>query len=395
MSDTNEEQRRSIPLAAASAKDKGNLVEDVVALLYAGEDTNVQTRVHLPVVGDPERTREIDVLVSGMFAGLPIRIAIECKNYTKPIGVGEIGEFIDKLTEIGIPLQLGIYVTASRYTSGAMSRAAAAGVRTLVIKGLTASRMALEVQRATQSVVNLLLEIVQVQFKSSSSTSKEGALLTILDQDHNIRGHLPDLVWADWRDGKLHTTLGEWMVRLRLPKGWSFSDGPDIKAWSVKVIYRVWGLVITYLGESANFGLADASTGQAERFKIRTSFKPGASSLPVEVIGGETELSELLENRSNASVSLTIGRNRLPRILYEKLYWPPSDRTLQFLAFRFHQEVKRGRFDFATLQRLSLADVEGTDLNRIADPITPGHPASRDSRWSPTRSARQKASRRQ
>src|SRR5688572_28432081 len=115
--------------AKAPSKAKGELLEDVVALLYRAPGVTVETRVQVPVRSSPRETREIDVLVASRISGFQVQFAFECKSYAASIGVAQIGEFRDKLEEIEIPPQLGLYVTTSDYTSGARRRANELGIR--------------------------------------------------------------------------------------------------------------------------------------------------------------------------------------------------------------------------------------------------------------------------
>jgi hypothetical protein len=85
-------------------KRKGSILEDVVALLHDDPDVVVQKRVQLPTITHPERTREVDVLITGMMLGRQMKMAIECKNYGTKIGVPKIDEFRGKLEEVGIPI---------------------------------------------------------------------------------------------------------------------------------------------------------------------------------------------------------------------------------------------------------------------------------------------------
>src|SRR5947207_839657 len=70
-----------------SSADKGRLVEDITAMLHAAPGLRVERRVKVPVPGDRRAVAEIDVLLTGAIAGYTVRIAIECKNEAKPIGV--------------------------------------------------------------------------------------------------------------------------------------------------------------------------------------------------------------------------------------------------------------------------------------------------------------------
>lgn len=65
---------------------KGKIVEALVALLHETPGVKVETNVKLPPKhGDPERRREIDVLLTGKIAGYDVRIPFSCKNEALPI----------------------------------------------------------------------------------------------------------------------------------------------------------------------------------------------------------------------------------------------------------------------------------------------------------------------
>jgi hypothetical protein len=68
--------------------------------------------------------RQIDSLVVGIVAGDKFEIAIECKHYSKKIGIGRIDEFAGKLADIGV--DRGVMYALSGATSGAKARATGA-----------------------------------------------------------------------------------------------------------------------------------------------------------------------------------------------------------------------------------------------------------------------------
>jgi len=113
---------------SANSKKKGDLVEDVVALLHENQGVKVDRRIRLPSLRQgTRRKREIDVLLTTDITGYPVRLAIECKNVEKPVGTKKIDEFIGRLQDIGIPESHGIYVSPVGYTSTGLSRALDAG----------------------------------------------------------------------------------------------------------------------------------------------------------------------------------------------------------------------------------------------------------------------------
>ncbi len=146
---------------------KGKLVEMIVTGMHDAPDVTVEQNVRVPALRNPKRKREIDVLVSGSFAGYPLRLAIECKNYQSIIDIPKIDAYIGKLQDIGIPTQHGIYVTARGFTTGALDRAKEVGITPLVLTGLTADRLSAEIQEAIQSVIYLLPEITQLSITNN------------------------------------------------------------------------------------------------------------------------------------------------------------------------------------------------------------------------------------
>lgn len=65
--------------------------------------------------------RQIDVLIEGRVTGASIRIAVECKHYRKPLGIGKIDEFAGKLADL--QMERGILYALNGLTSGARARA--------------------------------------------------------------------------------------------------------------------------------------------------------------------------------------------------------------------------------------------------------------------------------
>lgn len=111
---------------------KGKLVEFIVASLHQAQEVEIERNVKIPPKhGSQKRRREIDVLINTRVVGYPFKIAIECKNYKKIIGVGLIDEFRGKLEDAGLSPQQGIFVTSRRYTKDAIDRAQVLGIRLL------------------------------------------------------------------------------------------------------------------------------------------------------------------------------------------------------------------------------------------------------------------------
>ncbi|WP_409017381.1 restriction endonuclease [Arthrobacter sp. MP_2.3] len=94
--------------------------KDVRALLDKIDGSKVTHNVkRTGVISKVER--QIDVLVEGSVTASRITIAVECKHYAKPLGIGKIDEFAGKLADLEV--DQGILYALSGVTSGAQARA--------------------------------------------------------------------------------------------------------------------------------------------------------------------------------------------------------------------------------------------------------------------------------
>jgi hypothetical protein len=168
-------KRRKQNAPKGSTREKGDVLEEIIAEMHNLPGVKIERNIFLPTIDKSGGTREIDVLITSQVAGFPVRIAIECKNEVKPTGVAKIGEFVDKLNDVGLPVQLGIFVSTSRYESGAIRRAKTAGIRTLLLKNVTGNLFD-EVNRAFQSLIYLLATIATVNISVSEESPKPSNL---------------------------------------------------------------------------------------------------------------------------------------------------------------------------------------------------------------------------
>lgn len=61
--------------------------------------------------------RQIDVLIEESICGYKVRFAIECKDWNKPLDIGDVEQFVGKLNDIGV--DKGIMVSRSGYSKAA------------------------------------------------------------------------------------------------------------------------------------------------------------------------------------------------------------------------------------------------------------------------------------
>lgn len=259
--------------------------------------------------------------------GYRTRFAIECKNERVPIGSPPIDAFVGKLQYLGIPCCQGIYLSASGYTSGAVERAAAAGIRPLVLTGITKAGLAETIGQALQSVVHLLLDVRSLQIRNNvASAVIPHEVLIFRNQHGRICGTVLDLVWLSWLSNAPPSTIGVQEITLSIPSHWQqVVDGQAQSTVSATATVAVVGLIITLAGEIHGHTLVNAANHAVERSLSNAAFDMTGSRLLETIVHTEADLSAALEQ--SAAIRVTLGRIRLPRIRYGSLYWPLSERV--------------------------------------------------------------------
>jgi hypothetical protein len=196
---------------------KGRLLETIVALMHEYAGVTVEKNVELPAKHSPRgRTREIDVLLTSEVAGYTVRIPIACRNESTKVEVGDIGEFVDLLNDVGIAPQQGIFVSVKGFRKGALERAKEHGLKTFLLEGLTKNRLAAAVEEAFQFFVYLLPEVMEIAVRTELPDKHLAFLFE--DDKHQYSGDVLDLVVSRWRQGEIKPALGQF--DLEVPDGW-------------------------------------------------------------------------------------------------------------------------------------------------------------------------------
>jgi hypothetical protein len=352
-----------------STVSKGKIVERIAALMHDQPGVTVERNRRLPPASGLGGKREIDVLITATVAGYPVQMAVECKNEAEAIGSPMIDAFVGKLQHVGIPPQQGIYVSASGYTTGAIGRAKAAGMRALTLRGLKDEDLRGSISDAFQSTIYLLLQVLNVAVTNTSPpTEGPGQIgsFGFYNEDGKLAAVLPDLIWQVWRTGQLPHVLGEHEVDLSLPSNLHQEvNGRAVETFALKTKIRVIGLVVTLQGKAQNYALVNAADEAVERVLTDVSFEASESNLPVTAIASEEQLQIFLSRPGAVRVTARMG---LPRIVYGNLYWPPSERVVRIL--KEHEQDLAASNPVFTFQEL-----EGTDLQTVWEPISESHPA--------------------
>lgn len=282
----------------------------------------VEKRKKLPVLhGKRRRTREVDVLITSNVAGYEVRIAFGCKNEAKVLGTSAVDNFVGILTEVGIPLQHGILVSAMGYTRDAQEAATFRGIKTLQFEGLSADRLGQEINKALKSIVYLLVSqfnLSMLPYVEDSGNADPRFINAVLDcDDEPSATQLMTSVWQLWMSEAIPATIGEHMISIR-PKNAQAT-------WVVMGAVTVTGLMASVPGTFTRSILQDTEVRKISRVHISARFDEMKGPLTLEPVDSEEILAEAIKN---AQVTV-VTRVRVPRIISNVGFWPPSERAVQ------------------------------------------------------------------
>ena len=305
--------------------------------MHEGEPQVIVRRdIRLPAKHSGKRSRQIDVLLDGRFAGYSTMLAIECKNYSRP---GDIGQFRDLLEDVGFYANQGVLVSASGFRSGALSRARELGIKVYELTGLTPDRLSAAVQEAAQLMILMVPGYSGLTLRNDVERAGPDELMTLFDTDGNVVAYLPDLIWFNWLAGKPPSILGEYELDLDVPKGGhtrvSNRRVPIVSA-SAKV--KVEAAVVALPGTGSNFAMIDPEDQSLQRSHSMMKFENAPGEYPVLTFSAESELERFIRSRTGP-MRITVGRIRVPRFRVNYIYWPPSKRVLSrmFHLQRFYE----------------------------------------------------------
>ena len=350
--------------------DKGTLLEQIVAMLHKEEGVKVDTNVFLtPLSGDETRKREIDVLLTSEVAGYLIRIAIQCKNYSKSITVGQVGEFKDLLEDVGIPYQHGIIVSINGFQSGAEKRAKELGIKTFILEGLDESRLSAAVKDTFQFFVHLLLIVEELRIESEIMDSS--CVFSFFDYEGRFCGFFTDLIVSSWRNNEIPMTLGQYTLDLFLPEGWSLIyEGKASRPSKLTAKVRVIGYLAEMGGKLKEYKLKETDTNKTAKLHIQADFDTLNNLIKYsreEPILSEDELRSL---KKDAIASIE-HRIKLPKIFFNRHLQPFSEKLFNYIK----DEVENLSLkEVNNLPEIDFEEIEGNIFVSMFDKAAMGEP---------------------
>lgn len=351
---------------------KGRLVEQLVAAMYKYPDCKVRTNIKVPAVDSSfRRYREIDVLIQGGFSGHDLTLAIECKNVNKIIGAPMMGEFIDRLTDVGIPHSSGVYVTARRFTRDAVDRARKAGIKLLTLDGLSPDRLASLLHQAVYSVVVLVPNLIRIVVTLEHNIFQKRILfpctnsLLFFNKDGIYVSSVSTEAWKLWLKEGSRMIIGTHNRKIDTTGLYARGERGLEKVLSVDLDLGVVGWVADFLGTGTKHSLSTVPASRVERTRTTATFRFSSGTFDLKEFRSELELKQYVRNIP--SVAHIKERVLAPRLWHDSLYWPPSDRALESIEERLTLHTLGYCTD---LKPNNVTAIEGDNLSTAWEPIS-------------------------
>lgn len=305
-----------------TAKAKGNILEDLVAMLHEVPGVRVTTRKKLPVVkGKIKRSREVDVVITSDVAGYPVEVVLGCKNEAKTLDVTDVDVFAGILNEVGIPWQKGILVSVKGYTRDAQDAADWRRIRTLVYEGLSPDRLGQEINAAFQSVVYLLISqytFSRFPYVPDTEDGPPGFIKALLDfENEPSAAQILTCLWQLWVSDGIPATIGEHHIFIRSKK-------PEA-TWRVIADVSVTGWIASVPGSFTRSVLTNTGTGEIDRLHVSAKFDEIKGPLNLEPVTSEDALSQV-QSKKPMTIMMRV---RVPRIVSNLGYWPLTNQSVQ------------------------------------------------------------------
>lgn len=223
------------------------LVKHIESILAHGKNANIESP---KMIADKEtgQLREHDVVIS--FTGHhALSVAIDCKDWARPVDSPEIEAFVTKCTATNI--QRGMIVSKSGFTSPAIKKASAHGIICLTLKDALEFDWLLAPGVSMRSRSFGHLRLVPLLSDTKMMKAAKVGAVTLLDEHQSdipnqIAMNAINSAISQIRDIKDETIGGEYVERFTLvpEPGWSvriagYPDAVPVPKFAVDVQYVV------------------------------------------------------------------------------------------------------------------------------------------------------------
>jgi hypothetical protein len=294
--------------------------EQLIASIQQQLAPQAEVRHNQRIRGLSKRLRQLDVTISQIIGLCPIFIVLECKRYTRPVGIEKVEAFAQKL--IDVRASLGVMISPTGFDAGARAIASRNNIMLLTY------RQAEEADWEVLIGSNSWTILTRVEISSVNTTaiiSEQPNPITIpfdaqfYSQDGEILGNVKDVFWNVWRQIPVPRPIGEFKVELTDDgQPLFFSDGTRlIQVQKVKVEAELKALKYMVSLRLAEGNILEDSQSETPMYRELNSqgFDWGNIMKSQQGIEVDQQEYEQIQNSSIGTVDLTNAKQWL-RVVY-------------------------------------------------------------------------------
>lgn len=184
------------------------------------------------------RSRQVDIAMFNNIGGYHIFIAIECKDYSRKVGIEHVESFAQKIEDIGA--NVGVLISSKGFTKSAINLAKIKKIETkrLIDEGNEDYRINVklpvlykfkEISSYNFNVRNLSQEEVKLK-------TKEWNKITIYDEYKNVLGNVDELLCKCWNQQNDDIVEGVHSYNIKSAK---LLVNDTFKPFDIKIDYEV------------------------------------------------------------------------------------------------------------------------------------------------------------
>ncbi len=194
-----------------SEQPKWKKFEEFVASIQKQLTPNAVVTHNEKITGKSSVERQLDIVVRYNLGQFTILVVMDCKDWKKPVDIGDVGAFCDQVEDVGA--NKGAIVCNAGFTDGAIKRAQEKGIDLLRV--VDAENMDWPGYLAVPTLCDFrYVKSFRFRFVHRAPTAfampaVEPRYIGIYNKDGNLRDILVNLLTKAWNQGMLPEEVGE------------------------------------------------------------------------------------------------------------------------------------------------------------------------------------------
>lgn len=186
--------------------------EEVVASIQKNIAPNAKIIHDEKIIGKSGTERQIDITIRYHIGQFNILVVVDCKDWKNPVDIGDVGQFIDMVEDVGA--NKGALICNAGFTEGAKNRAKEKGIDLFRVIDTENPDIKLRIGFPTLCDFRYIKTFNFLLRRSSPTDFRIPACdiryLEIYKEDHSFNDILINLLTKSWNVGKLPVEVGKY-----------------------------------------------------------------------------------------------------------------------------------------------------------------------------------------